>query len=130
MISPPPFNAPPAVGVKANVAATGVLPATRSTSDTVKELKVTISPMGPLATEATPTVFASCDVVTLTPLDTLAVAPPIVKPVSVTVTLEEAAIAPVATVTAVELAPDVAALKVTPCDAAEIGPPETKKPDG
>ena len=52
-----------------------------------------------------------------------------VKPVSVTVMGTEAATVPVATVKAMELAPDVAALKVAPCAAAEIGvEPATKKP--
>ena len=48
--------------------------------------------------------FASCDVVTLTPLDTLAVEPPIVKPVSVTVAAVDAAIVPLCNVNTTELA--------------------------
>ena len=59
-----------------------------------------------------------------------AVAAPMVKPESVMVTALGDAIVPLATVTAVELEPDVAALKVRPCDAAVIWAPETKKPDG
>ncbi len=54
-----------------------------------------------------------------------------VKPESVMVTGLEAAMLPLATVTAMEVAPDVAALKVSPDAAAEIvAVPETKKPDG
>ena len=60
-----------------------------------------------------------------------AVAAPMVKPVSVTLMGTDAFMAPLATVTLMELVPDVAALKVAPCAAAEIGVvPETKNPVG
>ena len=114
MMVPPTDTSPPTLGVNTTVPALPVLPATRSTSDTVKELKVTISPMGPLATEATPTVFASCDVVTLTPVETLAVAPPIVKPVNVTVAAVDAATVPLCTVNTTELEVCSVQLAVSP----------------
>ncbi len=104
MIVPPTGTSPPTLGVNTNVAALPALPATRSASDTVNEFNVTQSPTGPLATEAEPPAFASCDVVTLTPLNTLAVTPPIVKPVSVTVAAVDAATIPLCTVNTTELA--------------------------
>ena len=125
---PPTGTSPPTLGVNTTVAALFVLPATRSTSDTVKELKVTISPMGPLATEATPTVFASCDVVTLTPVETLAVAPPIVKPVSVTVAAVDAATVPLCTFNTTELEVcDVSATVSPPLMATVVGEGEDRK---
>ena len=128
MITPPPFNSPPAVGVKANVAATGVLPATRSVGASVNEGCKGAPPITP--EDKTADINGSALVCTVT--SPPAVAAPMVKPESVMVTALEAAIEPVATVTAMEAAPDVAVLKVAPDDAAaEIeAVPETKKPNG
>ena len=127
MITPPAPSAPPAVGVKVNVAAVDALPASRSDAVIVNDESDGWPPITPEA--CTPDVVKSMLVftVTLPP----AVAAPMVKPESTMVTGLEAAMEPVATVTGMEVAPDVAVSKVTPDAAAEIVVvPETKKPDG
>ena len=96
-------------------------------SDTENEFNVTISPMGPLATEANPTVLASCDVITLTPLETLVVAPPIVRPVSVTVAAVDAATVPLRTVNTTELAVCDVQLAVPPPLMVTVGEGEDRK---
>ena len=125
----PVIRAPPTVVVKLKVADTLDLPAIRSDSLMSKEAPDTCPPMtpDPIPKDG----VTSTLVLTTIPVLLPALATPIVKPVSVTVMGEEAATAPVATVKAMELPPDVAALKVTPCAAAEIGlVPETKNPVG
>ena len=128
MITPPAPSAPPAVGVKVNVAAVEILPASRWDAVIVNDESDGWPPITPEA--CTPDVIESMLVftVTLPP----AVAAPMVKPESTMVTeAGEAAMEPVASVTAMEVAPDVAVLKVSPSDAAEIvAVPETKKPSG
>ena len=59
-----------------------------------------------------------------------AVATPMAKPMSVTMTELGDAMVPEPTVTAMELAPDIVVFKVMPCDKAEISEPDKKKPDG
>ena len=128
MITPPAPSAPPAVGVKVNVAAVNALPASRWDAVIVNDESDGWPPITPEA--CTPDVVKSMLVFTVT--SPPAVAAPMVKPESTMVTALEAAIEPSATVTAMEAAPDVAVLKVAPDDAvAEIeAVPETKKPDG
>ena len=122
-----PGPAPPALGVKVNVALEAVFPATRSAAAIVNVTAVTAPPTTPDDSAADARASTLVCTVTSPP----AVAAPMVKPESVTVMGEEAATAPVATVKAMELLPDVAALKVAPCAAAEIGVvPETKNPVG
>ena len=88
----PPFaSAPPALVVNESVAATGVLPATRSDAAIANDAFVTWPPMTP---ELMPTdAVTSALVAMVTPVAFPAVAPPMVRPVTVTVTALLAAIA-------------------------------------
>ena len=52
VILSPPKSAPPAVGVKVNVAAAPALPATRSTPATANDTFVTLPPITPDTTDA------------------------------------------------------------------------------
>ena len=126
MITPPTPNAPPAVVLKANVAATGFWPATRSDGCNENKNCVGCPPITPDAMAADGVTSTLVRTVTSPP----AVAAPMVKPESVMVTAVEAAIGPPATLTAVELAPDVAVSKLRPCDEAEIVLLAAKKPVG
>ena len=98
MILPPTEISPPTLGANTSVAVLPPLPATRSGSDTANDVKDTRSPIGPLSNVATPTSFASCDVVTLIEFKTLDIALPIVTPLKVTVKAVEADTLPSCTV--------------------------------
>ena len=82
--------APPAVGVKVNVAATPALEATRSAATMANETEVTAPPITPDATEEE--AVGSALVCTVTAPPAVGVLP-IVRPVTVTVTAVLAAIA-------------------------------------
>jgi hypothetical protein len=86
----PAASAPPAVVVKENVAAAEVLPATRSAKATPNATEVTAPPITPDATDAE--AVWSTLVATETPPPAVGV-PPMVRPVTVTVTAVLAAIA-------------------------------------
>ena len=83
---------PPAVEVNAKVAAAELFPATRSTDAIVKEGFVTRPPMAPDATPTEAVVSALVNIVI--PMEFPAVAAPMVRPVSVTVTAVPAASVP------------------------------------
>ena len=120
--------APPAVGVKVNVAATPALDATRSAAATANETAETAPPITPDATERETQRSALVCTVTATP----AVGVPLmVKPVSVTVTAVLAASAVPPVVMTMEVAPGAAADRVAfPDTAAEGVGLVAKKPDG
>ena len=82
VIKPPAVSAPPAVVLKANVASTCALPATRSIEKTLNETDVTAPPITPEATAADTVESALVCTVTEPP----ALAAPIVRPVTVTIT--------------------------------------------
>ena len=84
-------SAPPAVVVNENVAATAVLPATRWVVEIDNEVLVTCPPITPDATPAD--AVGSALVATVMPFELPAVAAPMVRPVTVTVTAVLAAIA-------------------------------------
>ena len=86
----PAASPPPAVVVNENVAAAPVLPATRSAKATPNVTEVTAPPITPDATDAE--AVWSTLVATKTPPPAVGV-PPMVKPVTVTVTAVLAAIA-------------------------------------
>ena len=90
VIVPPAASAPPAVVVNVNVAAAPVLPATRSAKATPNVTEVTAPPITPDATDAE--AVWSTLVATETPPPAVGV-PPMVKPVTVTVTAVLASIA-------------------------------------
>ena len=120
--------APPAVGVKVNVAATPALDATRSAAAMAKETAETAPPITPDATERDAQRSALVCTVTAPP----AVGVPLmVKPVSVTVTAVLAASAVPPVVMMMEVAPGAAANRVAlPDTAAEGVGLVAKKPDG
>ena len=120
--------APPAVGVKVNVAATPALDAKRSAAAMANETAETASPITPDANEREAQGSALVCTVTLPP----AVGVPLmVKPVSVTVTAMLAASAVPPVVMTMEVAPGAAADRVTlPDTAAEGVGLVAKKPDG
>ena len=95
--------APPEVGVKVNVAADAVLPATRSTPATLNVTAVTAPPITPDPTAADAVGSALVFTVTSPP----ALATPMVRPVSVTVTAALAASAVPDVVMTMEVAPKV-----------------------
>ena len=120
--------APPAVGVKVNVAATPALDATRSAAAMAKETAETAPPITPDATEREAQRSALVFTVTATPA---VGAPLMVKPVSVTVTAVLAASAVPPVVMTIEVAPGAAADRVAlPDTAAEGVGLVAKKPDG
>ena len=109
MITLPEASAPPAVGVKVSVAATPVLPATRSAVAMANVTTATAPPIAPDATDVEAVVSALVCTLTLPP----AVAAPKVKPERVTVTAVLAASVAPAVVMTMEVAPG-----------AEMGPME------
>ena len=120
--------APPAVGVKVNVAATPALDATRSAAAMANETAEMAPPITPDATERDAQRSALVCTVTAPP----AVGVPLmVKPVSVTVTAVLAASAVPPVVITMEVAPGAAADRVAlPDTAAEGVGLVAKKPDG
>ena len=120
--------APPAVGVKVNVAATPALDATRSAAAMANETAETAPPITPDATDREATGSALVCTVTAPPAVDV---PLMVKPVSVTVTAVLAASAVPPVVMMMEVAPGAAANRVAlPDTAAEGVGLVAKKPDG
>ena len=111
-------SAPPAVGVKVNVAATPVLAATRSAVATANVTAVTAPPITPDATDVEAVASALVSTWTLPP----AVAAPKVKPESVTVTAVLAPSAATEVVMTMEVAPGAAmGPREAPPDTAPVG---------
>ena len=111
-------SAPPAVGVKVNVAATPVLAATRSAVAMAAVTAVTAPPIAPDATDVEAVVSALVCTLTLPP----AVAAPRVKPESVTVTAVLAASVVPEVVMTMEVAPGAAmGPREAPPDTAPVG---------
>ncbi len=120
--------APPAVGVKVNVAATPAFDATRSAAAMANETAETAPPITPDATERD--VQRSALVFTVTAPPAVGV-PLMVKPVSVTVTAVLAASAATPVVMTMEVASgDVGDRVALPDTAAEGVGLVAKKPDG
>ena len=120
--------APPEVGVKVNVAALPVLPATRSTPATLNVTAVTAPPITPDATDAE--AVWSTLVATKTPPPAVGV-PPMVKPVTVTVTAVLAATAaPVVTTICVLVGVTTEPVGPLPLICTLGDPALAKKPDG
>ena len=123
--------APPALGVKVNVASTPALPATRSEAATLNVTEVTaplITPHDTAGLEAVGSVFVCTVTESLA-----ALAGPIVQPTSVTVTAVPAASGAVPpTVNTMDRAPGCAGVSVAPAvDTLAVGVAEVaKKPDG
>ena len=118
MMMLPEASAPPAVGVKVNVAATPVLAATRSAVAMATVTAVTAPPIAPDATDAEAVVSALVCTLTLPP----AVATPRVKPESVTVTAVLAASVVPEVVMTMEVAPGAAmGPREAPPDTAPLG---------
>ena len=114
----PEASAPPAVGVKVNVAATPVLAATRSAVAMAAVTAVTAPPIAPDATDVEAVVSALVCTLTLPP----AVAAPRVKPESVTVTAVLAASVVPEVVMTMEVAPGAAmGPREAPPDTAPVG---------
>ena len=121
--------APPAVGVKVNVAATPALDATRSAAARANETAETAPPITPDATEGEALGSALVCSVTLPPLVGVL---PTVKPVSVTVTAVLAASAVPLVVMMMEVAPGACGAREAPAvDSVAVGAEVVaKKPDG
>ncbi len=119
---------PPALGVKANVAATLVLPATRSPAAMSNDATVTAPPITPLLTALER--VGSALVCTVT--SPAALAGPNVQPASVTVTAVEAESAVPATANTIDVSPGFCGARVVPDDdEVAVGVAEVeKKPDG
>ena len=118
MMMLPEASAPPAVGVKVNVAATPVLAATRSAAATAKVTTVTAPPIAPDATDVEAAVSALVCTLTLPP----AVAAPKVKSESLTVTAVLAASVAPEVVMTMEVAPGAAmGPREAPPDTAPVG---------
>ena len=119
---------PPALGVKANVAATLVLPATRSPAAMSNEIEVTAPPITPLVTALEG--VGSTLVCTVT--SPAALAGPNVQPASVTVTGVEAESAVPVTANTMDVTPGLCGVRVVPDDdEVAVGVAEVeKKPKG
>ena len=118
MMMLPEASAPPAVGVKVNVAATPVLAATRSAVAMATVTAVTAPPIAPDTTDVEAVVSALVCTLTLPP----AVAAPKVKPESVTVTAVLAASVVPEVVMTMEVAPGAAmGPREAPPDTAPLG---------
>ena len=87
--------APPTEGTNTKVAEAFCLPAKRSDSGIVNEVNATRSPMLPVSHVSAPSVSGLLDVAINMPVELLAVAGPVIKPDSVTVTDADANICPV-----------------------------------
>ena len=112
------------------MAAAELFPGTRSTDAIVKEVFVTLPPMAPDATPTEAVVSALVNIVI--PMEFPAVAAPMVRPVSVTVTAVPAASALPEAVKTMEVLPGAAGTRVAPAaDDFAVGVGEAaKKPDG
>ena len=119
---------PPALGVKANVAATLVLPATRSPAAMSNEIEVTAPPITPLVTALEGSRSTLVCTVTLP----AALAGPNVQPESVTVTALVSESGVPATDNTMDVPPGVCGFRVVPGDdEVTVGVAEgEKKPDG
>ena len=104
--------APPAVGVKVNVAAAPVLPATRSPAATANVTDVTAPPTTPLDTA----LEAVGSALVCTVISPAALAGPNVQPASVTVTGVEAESAVPVTANKMDVSPGVCGVRVVPDD--------------
>ena len=114
----PEASAPPAVGVKVNVAATPVLAATRSAAAMANVTALTAPPIAPDATDVEAAASALVCTLTCPP----AVAAPKVKPASVTVTAVLAASVAPEVVMTMEVAPGAAmGPREAPPDTAPVG---------
>ena len=122
----PAARAPPALGVKINVAATPALDATRSTAAIEKEAKATAPPMTP--DEITLEGNESELVRNVTPPPAVGT-PPMVRPDNVTATAEPADSVVPEVINTMEVAPDAPMEeKNAPPDMAPVGvTPEAKK---
>ena len=115
----PEASAPPAVGVKVNVAATLCLAATRSVAAMANVPMVTAPPIAPDTTDVEAVVSAL--VITFTLLAPAVIAP-MVKPESVTVTAVLAASVAPEVVMTMELAPGAEmGVRLAPPDTAPVG---------
>ena len=121
--------APPAVGVKVNVAAAPALDATRSVAAMANETAETAPPITPDATEGEAIGSALVCSVTLPPLVGVL---PMVKPVSVTVTAVLAASAVPPVVMTMKVEPAACGVREAPAvDSVAVGAGMlAKKPDG
>ena len=119
---------PPALGVKANVAATLALPAMRTPAAMPNEIEVTAPPITPLDTALEG--VGSALVCTVTP--PAALAGPNAQPKSVTVTAVEALSAVPVTDNTMDVSPGACGVRVVPDDdEVAVGVAEgEKKPDG
>ena len=119
---------PPALVVKANVAATSALPAIRSPAAMPNEIEVTAPPITPLATALEG--IGSALVCTVT--SPAALAGPNVQPASVTVTAVAAESAVPVTANTMDVSPGTCGVRVVPGDEeVAVGVAEVeKKPDG
>ena len=120
--------APPAVGVKVNVAAAPVLPATRSPAATANVTDVTAPPTTPLDTA----LEAVGSALVCTVISPAALAGPNVQPASVTVTAAPADSAVPVTDKTTDVPPGVCGVRLVPADdEVAVGVAEVaKKPDG
>ena len=119
---------PPALGLKANVAETLALPATRSLSAMANEIKVTAPPIAPLDTALE--AVGSALVCTVT--SPAALAGPNVQPASVTVTAVAAESAVPVTDNTMNVSPGACGVRiVSGDDEVAVGVAEVeKKPEG
>ena len=119
---------PPALGLKAKVAATLVLPATRSPAAMPNEIKETTPPITPLVTALEGVVSTLVCTVT----SPAALAGPNVQPASVTVTAVAAESAVPVTDNTMDVTPGVSGVRVVPDDdEVALGVAEgEKKPGG
>ena len=120
--------APPAVGVKVNVAATPALDATRSAAAMANKTAETAPPITPDATDREAIGSALVCTVTAPP----ALAAPMVQPMSVTVTAVLAASAVPPVVMTMEVAPGSCEVRVAlAVESVAVGAGDVaKKPDG
>ena len=119
---------PPAVGLKANVAATLVLPATRTSAAMSNEIEVTAPPITPLVTALEGSRSTLVCTVTLP----AALAGPNVQPESVTVTAVAAESGVPVTDNTMDVPPGVCGVRIVPDDdEVAVGVAEVeKKPKG
>ncbi len=119
---------PPALGVRANVAATLALPATRSPAAMPNEIEVTAPPITPLDTA----LEGNRSTLVFTVTSPAALAGPNVQPASVTVTAVEAESGFPVTDNTMDETPGVCGVRVVPGDdEVALGVAEVeKKPDG
>ena len=119
---------PPALGLKANVAATLVLPVTRSPAAMSNDIEVTAPPITPLVT----TLEGVGSALVCTVTSPAALAGPNVQPARTTVTLVPAFSAVPVTDNTMDVPPGVCGVRIVSCDdevAVGVGEVE-KKPKG